>query len=222
MPASTSAGSPVRRRLLLGLVGVLVAAALAGLVARLVRPAGHPAAAPRTPPASTAAAAPSPSATNASAGAGAVVGPPRTTDPVVFGKAFARALWSYDTRRTTQAAYLASLERWLTSESQYADASSVVAQVPDASLWAELRAQGQYATARVTEGHIPSAFAQELSQDPGAITTAYIYAVTVTGSQSITWNGGGSGAEDRITTLAVQCRPGHWCALASIATTAAP
>jgi hypothetical protein len=81
---------------------------------------------------------------------------------------------------------------------------------------------GQYATADVAEAHFPSAFKQALADDPSALTKAYIYAVTVTGTQHITWKNGGAGAESRAVTLAIQCRPNTECALVDIAPTVAP
>ena len=55
------------------------------------------------------------------------------------------------------------------------------------------------------------------ADDPSAITEAYIYVVTVNGTQRIAWKNGGAGAEERAVTLAVQCRPSHDCTLAAIA-----
>lgn len=217
--------SVAARRLLVGIVVLLIVACMAGLVARVTRStrgvpstvtaSSSPSAAPvPTRPGTR----PSPMATSG----GTVAAPPATSDPVVYAKAFAKALWTYDTRTDAQPAYLAGLADWLTKESAYADPGSVEAQVPSASLWAELHAEGQYATATVSEGHLPAAFAQEIAQDPSVLRTAYVYAVTVTGTQDIVWNGGGSGAEQKILTVAVQCRPGHDCALSSIATTPVP
>jgi hypothetical protein len=44
--------------------------------------------------------------------------PPVTHDPVVFGKAAAAVLWSYDTRHFTQPQYLAGLRGWMTGEDE--------------------------------------------------------------------------------------------------------
>jgi hypothetical protein len=141
----------------------------------------------------------------------------------VFGKAAAVALWSYDTRAYSRAELLASLHGWLTTESRYADAASVDAVVPSAVLWKEMAANGQFATAAVNEGHFPDAFTQALQADPGTITQAYVYAVTVSGKQSIAWNGSPTGgAESRVTTLAIQCRPSRSCALAGVMPSVAP
>jgi hypothetical protein len=149
-------------------------------------------------------------------------GPVRTQSPTDFAKAFAAALWSYDTRTTSQPQHLAALKKWLTGESKYADPASIESQVPTADVWQQMRADQQYATVSVAEAHIPSAFNQAITANPAALTTAYIYAVTVTGTQSIYWTASGHGAESRAVTLAVQCRPSQDCALASIATTVYP
>ncbi|SCF94562.1 hypothetical protein GA0115256_13548 [Streptomyces sp. DconLS] len=64
-----------------------------------------------------------------------------------------------------------------------------------------MTANGQFATAKINEGHFPHAFNQALQNDPGAITQAYVYAVTVSGKQSIAWKGSpAGGAESRSTT----------------------
>ncbi|WP_329348894.1 hypothetical protein OG226_12030 [Streptomyces sp. NBC_01261] len=229
MPAhSTNPGgaSRVRRRALLGTAVLVVLVALAGLAAYLTRDSRETSnsiasqassAAPSSSPASPSTSA-SPSAHPRSLSV-----PPDTHDPVVFGKAAAVALWSYDTRAYSRAQLLAALHGWLTTESRYADSASVEAVVPSAVLWKEMAANGQFATAAVNEGHFPDSFTQALQADPGTITQAYVYAVTVSGKQSIAWNGSpAGGAESRVTTLAVQCRPSRSCALAGVMPSVAP
>jgi hypothetical protein len=154
--------------------------------------------------------------------AGPLPRPPRISDPLAFSKAAAAMLWSYDTRTTTVDQQLAAMRAWMTPESRYADWTSVSAQMPTPQLWARMADQEQHATAMVAEAHYPSAFKQALADDPAAITEAYIYAVTVTGKQTIAWAGGGQGAEDRSVTLAVQCRPSRDCTLVAIAPRVAP
>ncbi|MFB7979681.1 hypothetical protein [Streptomyces vinaceus] len=110
----------------------------------------------------------------------------------------------------------------MTSEAKYADWASVTKQIPDPVLWSRLRDNQQHITATVGEGHFPEAFKAALAADPGAITTAYVYAVTVSGRQSIAWAGAGGGAEARSLTLAVQCRPQQSCALAGVLPTVSP
>ncbi|MCA1224183.1 hypothetical protein [Streptomyces sp. 8L] len=150
-------------------------------------------------------------------GSGSVPRPPQIADPVAYAKAAAKMLWSYDTRDTSRDQQLADMRAWMTTETKYADWASVSGQVPDPLLWSRMADQGQHATATVTEGHFPSAFTTAVADDPSAITQAYIYAVTVNGTQHITWKKGGAGAEAQAVTLAVQCRPGHDCTLAAIA-----
>ncbi|MFD1660217.1 hypothetical protein ACFSL4_18935 [Streptomyces caeni] len=210
------------------MAGIAVLAALtavAGLIAYLTRDrhtVAPPSAAGTTSAATaTASATPSPSVSGP-VGKGSVAKPPRTTDPVVFGKAFAKTLWAYDSRTLSQPQQLAGLKAWMTGEEKYADWPSVTAQVPTKDLWKQLRTNGQYATARISEGHIPAAFAAAFNENPGAITTAYVYAVSVTGTQAIAWNSGGAGAESRAITLAVQCRPHEHCALSGIAPGVSP
>jgi hypothetical protein len=219
-------GAPrVRRRALLGTAVLVVLVALAGLAAYVTRDGRTPSKAP-APQVSSA----SPSSTaSASASSrphgsrGDLPVPPSTHDPIAFGKAAAAALWSYDTRAYSQRELVAALRGWLTSEKKYADTASVDALVPSRALWKEMAANGQFATAKVNEAHFPDSFTQALQADPGAITTAYVYAVTVSGKQSIAWNGSShGGAENRVTTLAVQCRPSQSCALAGVLSAVAP
>ncbi|WP_326765297.1 hypothetical protein OG978_12540 [Streptomyces sp. NBC_01591] len=218
-----SGASRVRRRALLGTVVLVVLVALAGLAAYLTRdgrsPSKTPAPPPSSPVASSSPAAPSGPHTRPRA----LPVPPKTHDPIKYGKAAAAALWSYDTRAYSQRELLDALHGWLTRESKYADKASVEALVPSPVLWKEMAANGQFASATANEGHFPESFSRALQEDPGAITQTYVYAVTVSGKQSIAWNGSSAGgAESRVTTLAVQCRPSQPCALAGVLPAVAP
>ncbi|MCY0927024.1 hypothetical protein OTB20_12585 [Streptomyces sp. H27-H1] len=217
--------SRVRRRALLGTVVLVVLVALAGLAAYLTRDGRSPSQTPAPPSSSpTASSSSSPSGPlTPHTGPRALPVPPKTHDPIAFGKAAAAALWSYDTRAYSQAELRTALRGWLTTEAKYADPASVDKIVPSPVLWKEMAANGQFATADVHEGHFPNAFTQALQEDPGAITQAYVYAVTVSGKQSIAWKGSrAGGAESRSTTLAVQCRPDHHCALVGVMPSVAP
>ncbi|MEV7085863.1 hypothetical protein AB0O07_08205 [Streptomyces sp. NPDC093085] len=229
MPSHSSnpgGASRVRRRALLGTAVLVVLVALAGLAAYLTRD-GRGSSEADPPPAS------SPSASSPSASPSgsppprshprSLPAPPDTHDPIAFGKAAADALWSYDTRAYSQAELRTALHGWLTAEVKYADPDSVDAVVPSAALWKEMAANDQFATAKVNEGHFPGSFTQALQANPGTITQAYVYAVTVSGKQSIAWKGSpAGGAESRVTTLAVQCRPSRSCALAGVMPSVAP
>ncbi|MFI0776196.1 hypothetical protein [Streptomyces sp. NPDC021212] len=155
-------------------------------------------------------------------GTGSVPRPPKISDPVQFARAAAQMLWAYDTRTTSHDQQLAGTKAWMTQEGQYSDWVSVSAQTPGPVLWSRMADQKQHATATVAEAHYPAAFKQALAEDPSEITKAYIYAVTVTGKQSIAWSKGGGGTEDRSITLAVQCRPSQNCSLVAIAPRVAP
>ncbi|WP_098897883.1 hypothetical protein [Streptomyces sp. st77] len=213
------APSSALRRASIGGIVLAVLLAVAGLVAYVTR-AESQAAPKATPAPASSSTSPSPAATT-HAGV-AVVAPPRTTDPIEFAKAATKVLWTYDTRSFSQAEHLAGLKQWMTSEKKYADWKSVSDQVPSPVLWSRMHDNGQHAGATVGEGHFPQAFKTALAQDPGAITEAYVYAVTVTGKQSIAWKGSGAGAESRSTTLAVQCRPDRDCALVGVLPNVAP
>ncbi|MCD9193392.1 hypothetical protein [Streptomyces albireticuli] len=167
-------------------------------------------------------ASPSEAAPKPDPGSGSVPKPPQISDPLAYAKAAAVMLWSYDTRTTSREQQLAGMNAWMTKETKYTDWSSLSAQVPDPVLWSRMADNAQYATTKITDARYPSAFKQALADNPSAINEAYIYAVTVTGKQQITWKKGGGGAEDRSVTLAAQCRPSHDCSLVSIAPRVAP
>ncbi|MFG3224692.1 hypothetical protein ACGF07_07930 [Kitasatospora sp. NPDC048194] len=215
-------GAVVRRRALLGSIVLMLLITCAGLLAYLTRD-GRDAANPASTNASSPAA-PGPVASATPGGhPKALAGPPSTHDPIAFAKAAAVALWSYDTRSSSQPELVASLHRWLTSEGQYVDADSIDRLAPSPVLWGRMADSGQFATATADEAHFPDRFTKALQADPGAITQAYVYAVTVSGKQSIAWNGSpAGGAEDRSATLAVQCRPDRPCALAGVLPAVAP
>ncbi|MEU9155086.1 hypothetical protein AB0D59_32145 [Streptomyces sp. NPDC048417] len=215
--SSYGASWPVNRRIAIVTGAIAILLALAGIVAVVSgsgndrQAAGTAAPAPSGSSPSSAETSPKPSS-----GSGSVPKPPPIADPVAYAKAAAQMLWSYDTRDTSRD-QLAGMRAWMTTETKYADWASVAGQVPDPVLWSRMADQDQHATAHVTEGHYPSAFKQALADDPSAITEAYIYVVTVNGTQQIAWKKGGSGAEERAVTLAIQCRPNHDCTLAALA-----
>ncbi|MFK0156511.1 hypothetical protein ACIQVK_31120 [Streptomyces sp. NPDC090493] len=216
--SSCGASWSVNRRIVIVTGAVAVLLALASIVAVVTgsgndrQASGTAAPAPSDGSPSSAEAVPEPSS-----GSGSVPKPPQIADPVAYAKAAAQMLWSYDTRATSRDRQLAGMRAWMTTETKYADWASVAGQVPDPVLWSRMADQDQHATAHVAEGHYPSAFKQALADDPSAITEAYIYVVTVNGTQQIAWKKGGGGAEERAVTLAVQCRPDHDCTLAALA-----
>ncbi|MFB7297959.1 hypothetical protein ACH4LQ_13695 [Streptomyces globisporus] len=216
-PSSYGAGWPASKRIAIGASAVAVLLAIAVVVALLTGGGNDhrtPEAAAPAPPGSSS---PSEAAPTPSSGSGSVPHPPQIAEPIAYAAAVAKMLWSYDTRTTNRDQQLAGMRAWMTTETAYADWASVSGQVPDPVLWSRMADQDQHATAHVSEGHYPSAFKQALSDDPSAITKAYIYVVTVNGKQQIAWKRGGGGAEERAVTLAVQCRPNHDCTLAAIA-----
>jgi hypothetical protein len=228
MPATSKPGSMSgsRRRILLGATVLTVVVALAGLAAYLTRdgrsstatPATRQTTSPPLTPASSTPATTPPHRVNSRLPA-----PPATHDPIAYGKAAAVALWSYDTRAYSQPEFLTALHRWLTPEKRYADTASVDALVPSPVLWEEMAGNAQFATATAAEAHFPQSFTQALQADPGAITTAYVYAVTVTGHQQIAWDGAPhGGSEARAITLAIQCRPDKPCSLVGVLPNVAP
>ncbi|MBT3152409.1 hypothetical protein HTV45_16255 [Streptomyces sp. CHD11] len=215
--SSYGAGWSANRRIAVVAAAVAGLLALAGIVALLTGGGNDHQAPDSAAPAPTGSPSSSEAAPKPSSGSGSVPKPPQISEPVAYAKAAAQMLWSYDTRYTSRDQQLAGMRAWMTTETKYADWASVSGQVPDPVLWSRLADQDQHATAHVTEGHYPGAFKQALADDPSAITEAYIYVVTINGTQQIAWKNGGAGAEERAVTLAVQCRPSHDCSLAAIA-----
>ncbi|WP_063728743.1 hypothetical protein [Streptomyces sp. RTd22] len=211
-----ASSSVLRRAVMIGIL-LAVLAGIASLVGHLTRPE-----APTPPPSGSRSAPPTPHKTSPPGSEGAVAKPPHTSDPVTFAEAATKALWTYDTRHGSRAEHLTEFKAWMTGERNYRDWESVTSQVPGKELWPRMHDNDQRATAKVSEGHFPEAFKTAMSQDPGAITQTYVYAVTVTGEQSIAWKNGGSGAEPRSATLAIQCRPHHDCALSGVLPEVAP
>ncbi|MFF0165426.1 hypothetical protein [Streptomyces prasinus] len=215
--SSYGAGWSANRRIAIVAAAVAGLLALAGIVALLTGGGNDHQARDSAAPAPTGSPSSSEAAPKPSSGSGSVPKPPQISEPVAYAKAAAQMLWSYDTRYTSRDQQLAGMRAWMTTETKYADWASVSGQVPDPVLWSRLADQDQHATAHVTEAHYPGAFKQALADDPSAITEAYIYVVTINGTQQIAWKNGGAGAEERAVTLAVQCRPSHDCSLAAIA-----
>ncbi|MFD0264682.1 hypothetical protein ACFVH7_41205 [Kitasatospora indigofera] len=221
-----SGGALVRRRALLGTVVLIALVALAGLLAYVTRDSRSDSNIPSSRATSSGAArstTASPPSAPAARHPESTPGPPDTHDPIAFAKAAAVALWSYDTRGYSQPELVAAFHRWLTTEGQFVDADSVERLVPSPVMWGRMADSGQFATATAGEAHFPESFTRALQADPGAIAQAYVYAVTVTGRQTISWNGAPEGgAEDRSATLAVQCRPDRPCALVGVMPSVAP
>ncbi|WSQ12914.1 hypothetical protein OG604_36965 [Streptomyces sp. NBC_01231] len=216
-------GWSATRRLALVAIGLACLLAIAGATTYLTGRTGHHSPSSNSPATSSSpSTAPSDATQESEAETGSVPQPPRISDPLAFAQAAAAMLWSYDTRTTSHEQQLNGMEAWMTRDSEYSDWASVSAQMPDPTLWSRMADQRQYATATITEGHYPAAFKQALADDPSAITKAYIYAVTITGKQTLAWTEGGHGAEDRSITLAVQCHPSADCSLVAIAPRVAP
>ena len=82
------------------------------------------------------------------------------------------------------------------------------ARCPTPLLWKEMADQRPVRHRHRERGALPRLVHPGPAGGPRCDHQAYVYAVTVTGKQSIAWNRRGpGGAEDRAITLAVQCRP---------------
>ncbi len=213
----------MRRRALLGTAVLAVLVALAGLAAYLTREGRSPSDTAAPPPSSPTASASSAAPSGPHIRPRALPVPPKTHDPITYGKAATAALWSYDTRAYSQPELRKRAAR-LADHGVEVRKSGL--RRPGGPLGRAVEGDGGQQAGRHRQGqrgHFPHAFTQALQDDPGAITQAYVYAVTVSGKQAIRWKGSAAGgAESRSTTLAVQCRPNHSCALVGVMPSVAP
>jgi hypothetical protein len=139
-------------------------------------------------------------AENAS-GTGAVL--PVTGDPSAYATGYASALFSYDTRNQSEAAWAAVLTAGLdpTSDVHADNVADLADRTPPAAVWATMTGSSQRATYLATSASVPTLWADNAAAYPvGA------FAVTVTGTQQVTWNGGASTAPQAVTLLLL-CPP---------------
>lgn len=128
---------------------------------------------------------------------------PRTSDAATFAAAYATALFSYDTRREPEAAWAASLSAGLdqTSDVHSDNVADLAARTPPSPVWQAMTTSGQYATFTVSKTWIPQLWKQNATAYPAGAA-----AVTVSGTQHVTWRGGTSDVPSSVTLLLV-CPP---------------
>src|SRR5690606_19079342 len=129
--SSYGSGRSTNQRIAIGATVVAVLLALAGVVALLTGGGNSQQTPDAAPPAPTGGPSHSEAAPKPSSGSGSVPKPPQIAEPVAYAKAAAQMLWSYDTRDTSRDQQLAGMRAWMTTETKYADWTSVAGQVPD-------------------------------------------------------------------------------------------
>ena len=127
---------------------------------------------------------------------------PRTSDAATFAAAYATALFSYDTREP-EAAWAAFLSAGLdqASDVHTDNVADLAARTPPAPVWQAMTASGQRATFTLSRVWIPQLWKQNASAYPAGAA-----AVTVSGTQHVTWSGGTSDVPSSVTLLLV-CPP---------------
>ena len=128
---------------------------------------------------------------------------PVTGDPSAYATAYAGALFSYDTRNQGEAAWAAVLASGLdpTPDVHADNLADLADRTPPAAVWATMTGSSQRATYIATSASVPTLWAENAAAYPvGA------FAVTVTGTQQVTWNGGASTAPQSVTLLLL-CPP---------------
>lgn len=140
---------------------------------------------------------------------------PRTSDPVRFAVAYATALFSYDTREQPEPAWTAELSAGLDQASDVHpdNLADLAARTPPAAVWQAMTTSDQHATFTLSRAWIPQLWKQNATAYPAGAA-----AVTVSGTQHVTWRGGTSDVPSSVTLLLV-CPPlEDSCAVNRIAT----
>ena len=128
---------------------------------------------------------------------------PVTADPSAYATAYAGALFSYDTRSESEATWAAALTAGLdpTPDVHADNVADLADRTPPPAVWATMTGSAQRATYIATSASVPTLWAENTAAYPvGA------FAVTVTGTQQVTWNGGASTAPQAVTLLLL-CPP---------------
>ena len=128
---------------------------------------------------------------------------PRTADPVTFAVAYARGLFSYDTRGQTESVWTAALTAGLdTNADVHLDNLADLAdRTPPAPVWSTMTSSDQYASFTPTRTWVPQLWTRNASAYPAGTA-----AITVFGTQHVVWAGGSSDVPSSVTLLLV-CPP---------------
>lgn len=113
------------------------------------------------------------------------------------------ALHAYDTRFARDEWRRRLLSRLGVAESSLA-AQDAERLIPDTAQWAQMAAVGQRASAAVGSAYVPALWRDTVAEHPGLPDGAV--GVTVTGTQSVSWDGGSSRVPVAITLLLL-CPP---------------
>ena len=158
-------------------------------------------------PAATASSSTTSPVASRSAGAGTVRAAgnalPATADPATYATAYATALFSYDTRRQSEAAWTAALTVGLdpAADVHPDNIADLADRTPPAAVWATMTSSAQHATFAVTSAWVPTLWTQNATAYPAGAA-----AITVSGTQQVVWSGGSSSVPQTVTLLLL-CPP---------------
>ena len=129
--------------------------------------------------------------------------PPATADPAAYATAYATALFSYDTRAQSEAAWTAALTAGLdpAADVHPDNIADLADRTPPAAVWATMTSSAQHATFAVTSAWVPKLWTENASAYPAGAA-----AITVSGTQQVSWSGGSSSVPQAVTLLLL-CPP---------------
>jgi len=126
-----------------------------------------------------------------------------THDPRAYAAAYATELFSYDTRHQSEAAWTAALTAGLdpTADVHPDNIADLADRTPPAAVWAAMTSSAQHATFAVKSAWVPKLWTENASAYPAGAA-----AITVTGTQQVSWSGGSSSVPQAVTLLLL-CPP---------------
>jgi hypothetical protein len=126
-----------------------------------------------------------------------------THDPRAYATAYATALFSYDTRRQSEAAWTAALTAGLdpAADVRPDNIADLADRTPPAAVWATMTSSAQHATFAVTSAWVPTLWTENAAAYPAGAA-----AITVSGTQQVSWSGGSSSVPQAVTLLLL-CPP---------------
>jgi hypothetical protein len=125
---------------------------------------------------------------------------PHTSNPETFALAYARALFSYDTRSQTESAWTAALTAGLdtTADVHLDNLADLADRTPPAPVWFTMTNSTQYASFTATRSWVPQLWTRNAAAYPAGAS-----AITVSGTQHVVWAGGSSDVPSSVTLLLV-------------------
>lgn len=135
-------------------------------------------------------------------------------DGAIVARAFAAALFSYDTSRQSRVEWADRLRDAIGPDERGAALAELEARLPSGQLWQQMAEAEQRAEFIATSTAVPRLWTETLKEHPELPEGAL--ALTVRGEQQVTWSGGSSRAPVAVTLLML-CPPAvEQCVVARI------